>query len=245
MIVASIHQPSYWPWLGLLNKIACTNLFVILDNVAANKESYQYRNIFFCNGMSKTLVLPVDYQLGKRINELKLKSNSWIDDHLNKLKNYYQKAPYFNEIFPKLEESYEEFRNIENASSIIIRTMKLSFEFFAISIDTITSSELSTNLSKGKLVLEICQKIGADVYLAGQGSREYMQEVLSDFKESNIIVNWHNFVHPIYSQHNKYPFVSGLSGLDVLFFNGIENARNIFWANVNRNRRQWDSTHPK
>ena len=46
----SIHQPSYWPWLGLLHKIRLSDADVILDNVNISKGSFQYRNQFLCNG---------------------------------------------------------------------------------------------------------------------------------------------------------------------------------------------------
>ena len=66
----SIHQPSYWPWLGLLSKIARSDHYIILDDVPANKASYQYRNQFFCNGKEKIITLPVNYHSDTPINQL-------------------------------------------------------------------------------------------------------------------------------------------------------------------------------
>ena len=43
----TIYQPTYWPWLGLLDKISKSELFVILDSVNVSKGSFQYRNKFF------------------------------------------------------------------------------------------------------------------------------------------------------------------------------------------------------
>jgi len=230
----TIHQPNYWPWLGLLDKIAKTKLYVVLDDVPTNKASNQYRNKFFCNGQQKILTLPVDYRMGIHINELRLKNNRWKDEHLSKLKNYYLKAPYFKEIFPLVENTYTSFES-EYAFDFVMKTIKLLFYFFNIKTKLIKSSKLNTTQKKGELVLEICKKVKANNYLSGQGARDYMtEELIKRFKDERINLVWHHFIHPIYPQHKKYVFVTGLAGLDILFWNGIEKSREIFWENVNK-----------
>ena len=86
-MIVSIHQPSYWPWLGLLDKVAKSDVFILLDNIAANKDSYQYRNIFFCNGKPKIITIPVNYKMGIKINKMKFKNNIWPSEHLDRFKN--------------------------------------------------------------------------------------------------------------------------------------------------------------
>src|SRR5262245_12377367 len=63
----SIHQPSYWPWLGQLAKIAKSDRYVFLDSVDAARDDFQYRNLFFCNGQAKFLTLPVNYRMSMPI----------------------------------------------------------------------------------------------------------------------------------------------------------------------------------
>ena len=43
------HQPSYFPWLGLLDKIAKSDLYIFEDEVQMNVRAYQHRNIFLRN----------------------------------------------------------------------------------------------------------------------------------------------------------------------------------------------------
>lgn len=228
----TIHQPSYWPWLGLLDKIAKVEKYIVMDDVAANKASYQYKNQFFCNGQAKNISLPVNYKTGILINELQFKNDNWKQDHLNKIRNYYLKAPFFKEIYPQLEVLYNSYSD-EVVFPFILETMKFSFDILNIKVDIVKSSELPSDLYKGDLVLDLCKKASATTYLSGQGAKIYMtKEQLADFKKDNINLEWHYFKHPVYSQHNKFDFISGLACLDLFFWNGKENSREIFWKKL-------------
>lgn len=236
-MITSIHQPSFFPWLGLLDKIAKSEQFIFLDDVPANKASYQYRNIFYCNGEEKMLTLPVDYEINKKLCNLKFKNNTWKSDHLNKLTNYYRKAPFFNVIFPAIANLYE--YKSEFAVDFIIHTMQYAFDIFKINVIMQKSSEIKYEGNKGWLVLDLCKKTKTTSYLSGKGAENYMeQDILSAFSAAGIELKWHSFSHPIYQQHVKYPFVTGLSFLDCLFFLGIEKANEMFWSNVNKGRNE-------
>ena len=108
MKIVSIHQPSYWPWLGLLDKIAKTNTFILLDDSQVVKGTFQYRNIFFCNGDAKFITIPLYLKLGMNFNEITFRNSEWKNDHLNKLHNYYLKTPFFEHVFSDLEKFYEQ-----------------------------------------------------------------------------------------------------------------------------------------
>lgn len=228
----TIHQPSYWPWLGLLDKIAKVEKYVVMDDVAADKSSFQYRNQFFCDGKSVILTLPVDYKLGKKINELHFKNGTWKMDHLNKLKNYYRKAPYFKEIFPRVEALYFSYSEMD-VFPFLLKTMKFAFDMLDVDVDIIKSSGLDATGKKGDLVLSICKAANAGVYLSGQGARNYLtEEQISQFEKSRIKLEWHCFEHPVYPQNPRMKFISGLASLDLFFWNGKEESIRIFSENL-------------
>ena len=231
-MITSIHQPSFFPWLGLLDKIAKSSTFVLLNDVAANKSSYQYRNLFYCNGEAKFLSLPVNYKLGIKIVDLQFKNNTWRDEHINKVQNYYKKAPFYDEIFPFIKNLYLENEN-DSPFEFIKKSMILLLQLYGIKINIIESSDLNCKDKKGDLVLELCKKIGDDTYLSGKGALVYMNdEVVENFKQNNIQIKWHSFHHPKYLQFSKFEFVEGLSAVDLLFFKGLKEAKSIFWSNV-------------
>ena len=231
-MITSIHQPSFFPWLGLIDKIARSNYLVLLNDVAANKASYQYRNIFYCNGEPKFLNLPVNYNLGVTLNNLKFKNSEWADDHLNKIKNYYLKAPYFNEIYPLVEEFYLQNKN-NSPYEVISKSMFFLFDIFNIKVEIIESINLNCIEKKGDLVLEICEKLNVKNYISGKGAKAYMDNlILKKFEQKNINIIWQEFKHPKYIQNPKKEFIEGLSSLDLLFFLGIENSNLLFWSTI-------------
>jgi len=228
----TIHQPSYWPWLGLLDKIAKADKLIILDDVEINKASFQFRNQFYCNGEAKYISLPINFRKNTKINVAKFKNDKWASDHLNKLVNYYRKAPYFNQVFPQIEDLYQSKSQLPPYLFVIETTLFL-MEHLHISTQTELSSESIYDGKKGDLVFNICEKNQATNYLSGQGAKDYMDErIFNKFVDNKINIHWHEFNHPTYSQVKKYPFVSGLAGLDILFFQGFEKARDIFQMNL-------------
>ena len=43
-MIVTAHQPAYLPWLGLLHKAALSDVFVLVDNVQFEKDSFINRN---------------------------------------------------------------------------------------------------------------------------------------------------------------------------------------------------------
>ena len=227
MPVVSIHQPSYWPWLGQLAKIARTDTYVFLDSVSAAKNENQYRNTFFCNGQAKYLTLPVNYRIGTRIQDLAFLNDDWKADHLNKLTNYYRKAAHFDEVYSAITPVYAVPPD-QPVAEFLLATMQVAFRLLGINVAVVKASELHCSGQKGQLVLEICKAVGASKYLAGMGSYEYMLPMLPDFSAAGIEVIWHRYEHPVYRQDPRLPFIAGLACLDILFFHGFDGSRKIF-----------------
>ena len=47
----AIHQPNFFPWVGLFHKIACVDSFMFFDHVQApNGKSWLSRNRILLNG---------------------------------------------------------------------------------------------------------------------------------------------------------------------------------------------------
>jgi hypothetical protein len=229
-MIVSIHQPSYWPWLGLLDKIAKSDLFILLDNVDVKRNSYQYRNLFYCEVKAKYLTLPVNKTSRENLNNLTFKNDDWRTEHLNKLKNYYSKAKYFDVLFKEIEALYSEqwYKPVD----FILETMLFSLKYLNIKTEVRTASEFVTTGKKGRQILELCKNVNADVYLSGKGAVEYMQDVSDDYRKEGINILWQEFKHPEYKQMPEHSFVSGMACLDLFFFQGKEKSREIFWKNV-------------
>ena len=225
----SIHQPTFWPWLGLVHKISKSDVFVLLDSVEVSKGSFQYRNKFLCGENAKFITLPVSIKSRINFTDLEFKNNDWRSQHLVLIKNYYRKAPFFNEVYPHIESLYNNYY-VNNPSEFIRMTMQKTIELFNINTKFIASTELNICKSKGDLVFEICRSLNATTYISGLGAKNYMTDAnYRDFLDNNIDIEWQDFSHPVYDQRNKEcNFIEGLSSLDMLFYEGITRSRLIF-----------------
>ena len=93
--VVSAHQPSYFPWLGLLHKITSSDVYVLMDDVQLADRNYQHRNLFLRrDGIPRLLTLPISKKglRKKTIRELPLANSEWQTDHLNFLSHSYRGA---------------------------------------------------------------------------------------------------------------------------------------------------------
>jgi hypothetical protein len=226
-MILSIHQPSYFPWLGLLHKIANSDVFMMMDDVQLSDSGFQNRNSFLsADGKVKFLTIPINRKnyLRRPLRDLEISDPSWKVKHLNFILSNYRRHRYFDEILPLLADYYaEDYPRLIDA---LIASMRISIELFGIGTKMMFQSEVpyDKSLHRGQLVLDLVRKAGADRYLSGVGANAYLDP--SDFAD-NPSLKYDVFAHPTYPQKNARDFVPGLSCLDVLFNLGTEGARTL------------------
>ena len=226
--IVSIHQPSYFPWLGLLDKINGSDKFILLDTVQLNDNAFQSRNIFLNHrGDVEYLTIPIikkDYQ-SKTIRELKVLDSRWQKKHHGFIISNYKKHPFFDEVYPIIESLYS--KKYTFLVDILSDSMDMSYELFDITTGIILASDLDIEdgLSKDDLVLAQLKAIKASTYLSGTGAKAYQDE--SKFQIEDIVLEYQSFSHPQYKQKNAKEFELGLSALDVVFNLGKKESRRL------------------
>jgi hypothetical protein len=229
-MILSMHQPSYFPWLGLLDKVRKSDVFMVMDEVQLAERAFQHRNLFLeVDGGTRFLTIPFAKKnfLEKPFRELEIASSVWRRKHLNFLQNSYRKHPYADEIMPRIESFYAgDYRRLGDA---VVASMRLSFDFFGIDTKVIFQSEMNydRSLRRGELVLALARAAGASCYLSGTGAQAYLDE--STFG-AGLKLRYNYFQHPVYAQKRATQFQSGLACLDVLFNLGTEGARALLNA---------------
>lgn len=216
----SINQPAYIPWLGYFERIANSDVHIVLDHVQFEKNSMVNRNIIATKNGPLMLTIPIETS-GKfgdiSINTVKISSNkSWMKKHWNSIFFNYKNAKYFNDYATELEKFY----TLEN--NLLLNNFlknQLSFLLRALEIKTpiLYSSEMNIKEKKSDLILEICKKTKATHYISGPFGRDYLN--VGDFYQSNINIEFQNYIHPQYKQFTEL-FISNLSILDLLFHHG-------------------------
>ncbi len=222
MMIVAVHQPQYLPWLGYFDKIDRADLFVLLDTVQFKKNEWQNRNRIKTAQGWQWLTVPVAYRFPQRINQVKINPQSnWARKHLLALRTNYSKAPYFSDYFEVFEEVLTE--NWQNLAALNIRLVRELTGLLGISTPLRLASELG-GFPEGpdERLIAICQHLGAEVYLAGIGGRDYMN--LEKFEKAGIEVVFQEFKHPVYPQLYG-DFLPNLSVVDLLFNCGKQSLR--------------------
>ena len=215
-MIVSINQPAYLPWLGYFHRIAVSDLHIVLDHVQFEKNSFSNRNKVRTAAGSSMLTVPLRTK-GKfgelALNQVEIvKEDNWARKHWSSISQSYAQAPYFAEhkaVFAGFfQQSWTKLFEVVRAMT------EYQLEAFGIKTPFLFSSELKVPGSKDELVLNLCQKVGANTYLSGPLGRNYLRPEL--FESACIKVLYHDYCHPTYTQ--TYPgFEPYMAAIDVLF----------------------------
>ena len=216
MILAA-HQPSYLPWMGLIHKIAAADLFVMADHVQYEKQGFQNRNRIKTADGAQWLVVPVRREgMSRSVGEVRIADDDkWRRQTIRTIETAYRRAPFFaayaEPLFAIYKEQWDKLVDLNGA------LLRLFLDALEIRTPIVLSSSLSPSGKKTEMIIDLCQKAGADTYLSGRGgSVDYLDRPL--LAEAGIRLQWQDFTHPAYPQlHPRCGFVANLSLLDLLF----------------------------
>jgi WbqC-like protein len=236
MLVA-IHQPTFFPWLGYLDRMAEADLFVILDHVQFERRNYQNRTMIRLEDESRWLTVPVvqlsqkEKIVDKRVDNPSATDDNrwWGPNSFNTLKYAYRKAPFFEAYAAELRDMFH--ARWEKLVDLDMATLDFLRKHLEITTPLVKSSTLAPEGQRSELLLDICQRVGASAFLGGMGgSRTYLNQAA--FDAARMGVKWQAFKHPTYEQQGSAPFIKGLSALDLLFNCGPKSAQILRASNA-------------
>ncbi|MBZ0244665.1 MAG: WbqC family protein [Cyclobacteriaceae bacterium] len=224
-MIVSIHQPHFLPWLGYFNKVWNSDVFVWLHNVQYRKNYFQSRTKIKNphTGEAFWLTVPVHATLGTPIDEVVEANSRWRASTCKTLEQFYRKAHYYNEFGPELIDLITTSdANLDQLNYRLFMTIlkKLEYTGTVIRVEEL----LPLSAEPNERLIEICQKLNADTYIAGRGGKNYLNT--EQWKEVGIKIIWQDFSSEkvIYSQLGTN-FIPGLSIIDCLFNEGVVNTR--------------------
>jgi hypothetical protein len=217
IMILSVHQPHFFPWLGYFDKMIKSDKFVYLDNVQYRKNYFQNRTQVKIGDTVQWLTLTINKApLSSNICQIEIAENFNLKDVFEKLNRGYSKSINWD-LYS------EDVRNIINLkpslSALNIQSIEFLLSFFSKSPIRYISSELNTNeLDANLRLIRICQELNCDVYLSGIGGKKYMD--LELFKKEGIEVIFQDFSpEQVFYNQLGNSFVHGLSALDYIFNN--------------------------
>jgi len=218
--ICVIMQPTYLPWLGYFDLIDQSDVFIFLDNVQFEKQSWQQRNRIKTKKGLEWLTIPsiTKGRLHQLINEVEIASSKMFPrNHLRTIEMIYKQAVYFEHNFVELYKIMTAGLNL--LCDLNISIIKWLSSVIGIPANFIHSSDLKPEGKRSSLLVDLCKKTGANNYLSTPGAKEYLIADYQKFSDAGIEVWLHNYEHPEYRQL-YFPFMPYASVIDLLFNEG-------------------------
>lgn len=221
----AIMQPYFFPYIGYFQLMDAVDEFVVYDNIEFTKKGWINRNRILSNGKDAYITLP----LKKDSDFLDIKdrflADAWPEERqamINRIKEAYRKAPYFEFSYPVVEKilSCEE----KNLFKFIYNSIILVKDYLGIKTPLVISSTIGIDhkLKSDKKVMAICRARHADAYLNPIGGTELYDKNI--FLSEGIDLEFHKTAEVNYKQFDN-EFLPFLSIIDVMMFNPKEKIR--------------------
>lgn len=223
------HQPQYFPYLGIFNKIIQSDIFLFADSTKFVFKSWHNRTlikdkqdrVFY-------LTIPVTFKNGQIIKDIKLADDKWKTKHLKSIRNIYGSSLYFKDLYPLIERvvlqnsKYLVDYSFLSMSLILDKIGYNKKNIFVQSIEKITGN-------KNELLVNITKKFNSNNYLSGEGAKNYVDEKY--LKDNGINHRFNKFEHPQYNQIGKI-FIKNLSIIDCIFNIGFDDFKKILYQSI-------------
>ena len=215
----AIIQSNYIPWKGYFDIINSADAFVVYDEVQYTKNDWRNRNLIKTPNGREWITIPVRHnKLNHRICEISILSPNWKDKHLKTLQSNYARAKCFDDVKKMVFDWYSIDSDL--LSEINRHFIENICSFLNINTLIIDSRDLNLKGDRNERLVEVCKKLGAEVYLSGPTAKSYLDK--SMFSQEGIQVDWMD-----YSGYKEYdqlypPFENNVSILDLIFNTGKE-----------------------
>lgn len=219
-------QPYFVPYIGYWQLINAVDKYVIYDDVNYIKGGWINRNRILLEGEVKYFnVQMCGASPNKHINEISVnQAKVVLMKNIRILEAAYKKAPYFQDIFPLIQEiilcqEKTLSRYVGYSIMKIAKYLDMETQFFY-------SSELEKpgNLKGQEKVLKICEVLGGHAYINAAGGKKLYDK--KEFEKKGLDLYFLLTGEISYQQFEK-EFKEDLSIIDILMFNSKENVRHM------------------
>lgn len=220
----AVMQPYWWPYLGYFQLINQVDEFIVYDDVNFIKRGWVNRNRVLVNGQATMITLPVKKaSQNVLIKDLELGAdNKWLDKFYKTLELAYKKAPYFEDVMHQVIRPFTlDHKGLVEAQlqgiTLVCAYLSLPFNYKLSS-----GAYTNQNLHGQDRILDICLKEKAQHYINPIGGQDLYDK--AKFSQVGLGLSFIQMNEHHYKQ-GKHPFVAGLSIIDVLMFNSVEDSQ--------------------
>jgi WbqC-like protein family len=222
----ALMQPYFLPYIGYFQLISAVDKFIFCNDLGFIKQGWINRNNILLEGKKHQFCLPIKHISSfTSIKEtiISEQPKDWQNKLSKKIWLAYHKAPFFDAVYPWIDEILKGAPN-QSISDVAINSIEHTFQYLNLEKNLSQSIGLYDNkeLKLARRVIDICQQEGADTYINAIGGQSLFCK--DDFKKHNINLC---FIKPILKtyEQNSPEFVAGLSILDVLMYNAPDEVK--------------------
>ena len=214
-MILSILRPYFAPYPGYLYRMLRSDRVVILDRVQFPRgATWITRNRFKNDQGEFWLSIPVwKKHLGlQRIDRVRIcREGRWMEKYPQSLERAYADAPYLPEHRSWLRRLFaEKFEYLLDLNLAVLQYLTAGF---GIRTPLVRQSDLNTEESGDRLLVEICRRLGAGSLLVPREVRKYLAP--GPFDDANIHLQFVSPPPPVYPQLWG-DFIANLSAFDLL-----------------------------
>jgi hypothetical protein len=206
-------QPTYLPYLGLLDKVARADVFVVQDDLKYVKDEVSNRNRIRSQDGWKWLTIPVHRDDRSTYSTVTVADAGWADSHRRILSAAYRGAPFVD----RFDELYELIDGVraERLSTINLATLRWLLGVFGIDVELHLESDLKLGVfdNPNDRLIALCTSHGCDRYLSGVGGHAYIEA--ERWQESAVELAWVDYEPRVYDRGGE-PWIPNLSAIDAV-----------------------------
>jgi hypothetical protein len=217
-----IIQSNFLPWRGYFDFIREVDLFILHDDLQYTKGDWRNRNKIKTPRGLEWVTVPVNYKTtSQTIEETTIDySTRWAQKMLNRVREVYRAAPYFEPYFTQLSGLLLE--PAATISELNLRLIRWVCGHLQIETPIRFSREFHPQGAKTERLVGILKQVNASVYLSGPAAQAYLVPEL--LESEGIRLEYKKYDYPEYPQLFP-PFEPYVSVIDLLFMTGGD-ARN-------------------
>ncbi len=222
-------QPYFFPNIGYFQLIKSVDRFILFDDVQYIRHGWLNRNRILKPGDGwQYITAPLQkHKQTDLIRDIKLQEgDEWKKKILRQLEHYKKNAKYYDEAMGMLTSCFSS--NEISIAKFNAHCLEIFCRHLNIPFKTEISSEMNFDYSNvkdaGEWALRICEQLNAKEYINPPGGKELFDE--KKFAQSNIELSFLSPALENYDQKRNH-FETGLSIIDVLMFNGVEQTKQM------------------
>ena len=223
----AIMQPYFFPYIGYFSLIKHTDEFILFDTAQYIRHGWIDRNRILkqTNDWQYINVPLTKHSLETKIKDVKINNQeNWKEKIFKQLLHYKKKSPFYNETINVLSQGLQ----IETDSIVELNanTLRCVCEYLGINFNYKIYSEMDLKIQKvgspDEWALNICEAIGnVEEYWNPPGGMEFFDR--SKYEDAGVKLYFQKVnIKPYPQRRGPENIITGLSMLDVMMFNSIE-----------------------